>query len=820
MMNIEAQFSEAIQSAGMVPPASIHADGKLHRFSSSGKSRDTAGYYVLHDDGIPSGMFGCFRSDIKENWRADLGRSLTPAEVEAHKTNMEAMRRIHEAEVKADRERKAELARRLWVEAMPLMDHPYIERKGIKTFGSAKVQQAGYLKGEDDRPLTSLSGLCMMLPVKCEGMIIALQAIQSDGERRFIGSPKGGSLVIGQLSKNTPRVLICEGFATACSVHEATGMPTVCAFSAGNLLEVAQRLHKALPGAELVLAADRDTHGKGEEKAIEAAQAVGGLIALPDFSNTPESEAKARASDFNDLHQLAGVEEVARQVATAKRLEAAVDDWPDPMPIPSTLLPVAPFDFDLLPESLRPWIHDIAERMQCPPDFPAVGAMVALSSVIGRKACIQPKRQDDWKVTPNLWGCIVGRPGFMKSPALSEALRPLDHLEKQAADLHAELVRDYEVAQKLNAMTEKATDDKATKLVKEGKRQEAEMLLRDAADSEERPPALRRYRVTDATVEVLGEILIDNPWGTLAYRDELVGLLKGLDKPGQEGARAFYLQGYDGNQSYAFDRIGRGKNLHIPAVCLSLLGGIQPGRLQGYIREAVTGGTGDDGLIQRFGLLVWPDAAAEWLNVDRWPNTPARQTVHELFIRMDAMPPSKDADTGEEVPALYRFTPDAQALFDQWRSEFEPTIRSGDYHPALESHLSKYRKLVPALALVCSLADAETDVSFQSLARALAWVQYLQSHAERTYAAGTRPDTEAASALLKAIRSGKIEGDTFTARDVYRRGLAHLATAEAVTEAARMLADLDHLRLVEQAASMAGGRPTTVYCINPKTRRG
>ena len=76
----------------------------------------------------------------------------------------------------------------------------------------------------------------------------------------------------------------------------------------------------------------------------------------------------------------------------------------------------------------------------------------------------------------------------------------------------------------------------------------------------------------DATFEAFGEILIENPWGTMAYRDELSGLLRSLDKEGQEGARAFYLQGYDGNQSYTFDRIGRGRNLHIPAVCISMLG--------------------------------------------------------------------------------------------------------------------------------------------------------------------------------------------------------------------------------------------------------
>jgi hypothetical protein len=173
--------------------------------------------------------------------------------------------------------------------------------------------------------------------------------------------------------------------------------------------------------------------------------------------------------------------------------------------------------------------------MQCPPDFPAVSAMVALSSVIGRKACIAPKRRDNWRVIPNLWGAVVGRPGVMKSPALAEAMKPLDRLQAVASDLHAEAMRDYSIKQKLEGMGGKATEDTAQKLVKAGKLEEAKHLLTEAADFEAaRPPALRRYVVTDASVEALGEILIENPWGVLAYRDELNGLLRGLDKEGRK----------------------------------------------------------------------------------------------------------------------------------------------------------------------------------------------------------------------------------------------------------------------------------------------
>ena len=103
-----------------------------------------------------------------------------------------------------------------------------------------------------------------------------------------------------------------------------------------------------------------------------------------------------------------------------------------------------------------------------------------------------------------------------------------------------------------------------------------------------------------------------------------------MDKTGQEGARAFYLQGYNGNQPYTFDRIGRGR-IHIPRVCIALLGGIQPGKLQEYIRGAVSGGSADDGLLQRFGLAVYPDTGKDFIFIDRYPDIEAKDKSVEAF---------------------------------------------------------------------------------------------------------------------------------------------------------------------------------------------
>lgn len=523
----------------------------------------------------------------------------------------------------------------------------------------------------------------------------------------------------------------------------------------------------------------------------------------------------------------APMESVAELIhGAAAALEAFITgvpaDWPDPQPIPSGLLPVPAFSFDLLPESLRPFVQDITERMQCPPEFPAVAIMVALSIVIGRKAVIRPKRHDDWEVTPNLWGMSVAPPGAMKSPAHKAALKPLDRLEAASRKQYRENEAAHERAAKLREMTRKDAETKAAKAIKEGDTDTAKKLL-ELADQDEQAndapmPALKRYKVTDTTVEALGEILMEpvNQSGILAYADELHGLLCRMNREGQEGGREFYLQGYEGDHGFTFDRIGRGKNLHIDSVCIAMFGGIQPAKLASYIRAATSHSGADDGLLQRFGMLVWPDTAATWKNVDRKPDIAAEQTAFEVFDRLDALTPGTD-ENGRLAPLVYRFTDTAQQQFDQWRAEHEIMLRSGDYHPALESHFSKYRKLIPALALLSALAD-DTKVNEKAITRALKWRELLEYHARRAYGSGQGLDFHPAKAVLKKIRAGKVN-DPFSARDIYLKGWADLSDPAVVSSACDILADLNHLKRIE-SRSPNGGRASVSYRINPKTRQG
>lgn len=268
--NSTAEFCDAIRAAGLMEPDCIEADGKLHRFSSNGKRGDDAGWYVLHNGGIPAGAFGDWRIGFSQTWRADIGRTLNPAEELAHRNKVQAMRREREAE---EARRKAEAQARavaIWKAAIPAPDgHAYLTRKGIKANGARLHKGA------------------LLIPMRADGMIHSLQFIGGDGAKRFLtgGRVAGCYFSIGN-TRGAAALCIAEGFATGATIHEATGYPVVVAFNAGNLLAVAKAMREKFPDLPLILCADDDSQTSGNPgltKATEATRAVGGLLVIPSF---------------------------------------------------------------------------------------------------------------------------------------------------------------------------------------------------------------------------------------------------------------------------------------------------------------------------------------------------------------------------------------------------------------------------------------------------------------------------------------------------------------------------------------------------------
>jgi hypothetical protein len=489
----------------------------------------------------------------------------------------------------------------------------------------------------------------------------------------------------------------------------------------------------------------------------------------------------------------------------------APSEWPDPSPLGDELPPVQAFTPELLPQSFLPLIEDTSERMQTPMDYAAASVIVALAGCVNRRATMQPKAEDTaWLVVPNLWGAIIAPPGFMKSPVQRQMTRPLSMIEEEWRDEFQKEEESYDLEKKQSELKWQAYSEQYKKSFKNGTPQPAPPAKC------QKSPRQKRLVLTSATFEKLHEILKENPAGVLVLRDELTGWLAELDKLGREGERAFYLQAWNGDTGFSVDRIGRG-SIYVSAACVSVLGNIQPSRLRSYLSDAVKGGPNDDGLFQRFQILVWPDPPRDWKLIDRPPNNYAEATAAKVFSAL--------ANLSPESPVRMRFDGDAQQLFFEWLSDLERKVRAeGGLHPAMIAHLSKYRSLMPSLAALFELADkaaagseltGHITVSVEHAKQAAALCEYLESHAHRVYACVVSPECRAARELARHIRSGDLS-DPFKTRDVYLRGWSGLDNPERVRGALELLEEAAWVRREETSKSQIGGRPSETWRINPK----
>ncbi|MEY3658593.1 MAG: hypothetical protein RL425_1354 [Pseudomonadota bacterium] len=470
------------------------------------------------------------------------------------------------------------------------------------------------------------------------------------------------------------------------------------------------------------------------------------------------------------------------------------EGWGPPQPLPSLLRKVKALDIKFLPSSIRDAVGDIAERLSCPIDYVATSLLVGAGAVVGNRIGILPKQRDDsWEVYPVLWGGIVGPPGSMKTPVLQETMKPLRHIEEQAGIAYASELAAYHIARKHY--------EKDLAAFKQGK------LTTSPIEPIE--PKKPRLIVNDTTYQALGEILAANPRGVLVHGDELSGLLHSLDTQGQEAARGFYLSAWDGKGSYTFDRIGRG-SIQLKHYALSVFGGFQPDKIKQYVQMAQSGSSQNDGLLQRFQLLVWPDLSPEFHFVDRAPDLDALAAMHGAILNLRSHGTVRKAN--KHGSYLLHFDPEAQDAFNRWFIANENLLRGNDVDPAEQSHLAKYRSLVPALALLFHLLDEhEGDVCYGCLINAIQFASYLKSHAKRIYGAVHGVDGSAGHALAQKLIEGALASG-FTLRSVYTKGWRGLNKKDTAKLGLDQLVELGWLR--EKPIETAG-RGTVAYDINP-----
>lgn len=278
--SVEVQFSDAMAAAGIFPPNDIILDGKVHRFG-----KDKVNWYCGFSDAVPAGVFGDWKQGAEYRWRADIGRSLTLAEEMGHAKRVAELAEIRKRETAKKHQVASDTVSEIWAGAANASpDHPYLSRKGIPANGS-RVAGDGRL----------------ILPLlDHDGTLASLQYIAPDGSKRF----HTGGAVSGMYwaIKGGESIYICEGFATASSIHRATNGTVYIAYSASNIPAMSRHV-RALHKGSICIVADNDASGVGAKYANEAAGLIGARVVVIPSEGMDANDYEASGGNLADLLQ-------------------------------------------------------------------------------------------------------------------------------------------------------------------------------------------------------------------------------------------------------------------------------------------------------------------------------------------------------------------------------------------------------------------------------------------------------------------------------------------------------------------------------------
>ncbi|MCG8016298.1 MAG: DUF3987 domain-containing protein [Candidatus Thiodiazotropha sp. 'RUGA'] len=653
------QFESAMRETGIEPPEDLVADGELHRFSSNGKPTDTAGYYILYSDGIPAGHFGCWRTGVSENWRADTDQDYSPEEKHEYAKRIEAIREKRAAE---DRNRKAQArqkAEEQWTNGKPEIGaHKYLLNKGVSGHGL-----------RSDR-------FNLLVPMRdSNGTLHSIQTIDPNGGKKFLsgGRVKGCYFPIGK-----PNGVLCvaEGFATGASIHEATGHAVAVAFNSGNLKPVAQALRKKLPNINLILCADDDVGTEGNPgitKATEAAKAVSGAVVVPDFGEKrPEG-----ATDFNDLHQHIGLEAVKASFEvthlSTDENSTTNDEWIEPQPLIAQFEP-QPYPLDALPEVIRAAVSEVQSFTKAPIPLVASSALAAIS--LATQAHVDVMRAEQLTGPSGLFLLTIADSGERKSTADNFFMKPIKEYEAEQHELFKPLQKDHKAAYAAWKAKRDGIKEKIRQLTKQGKPTRGEELnLQDLEHSEPVAPKEPRLIYSDATPEALKWSLATG-WpsgGVVSSEAGLVFGSHGMSKDSVMRNLATLNTLWDGSDIVTERRSSESFKVHGARLSIALQ--VQEATLRAFFEKSggLARGTG---FLARF-LVSWPESTQGYRPFSEAPEAwPALAKFNHRISAILGQEVLID-ESGGLTPAVYAMTPDAKQAWVSFHDAIEGELRSG-----------------------------------------------------------------------------------------------------------------------------------------------
>ncbi len=456
--------------------------------------------------------------------------------------------------------------------------------------------------------------------------------------------------------------------------------------------------------------------------------------------------------------------------------------------------PFKPFPVGALPEPLRGFVNVSAEAIGCDPSYVAVPALVVTAAAIGN--CYRVLLKRSWSEPAILWGAIVGESGTLKSPAFKLALKPLRRAQQAAIQQHAEESKEYEPE------LARYEADKA----RWKKKSQGDPPLRPE------PPKLRRIIVSDVTVEALAPILLDNPRGVVAARDELAGWISSFDRyaNGRGSDAPAWLSMYDADEVIVDRKTGLQRTIFVPAAAVSVTGSIQPT----ILARSFSIEHRESGLLARLLLTMPPARPSLWTDAEIPEEVEA--LYNEMVGRLLELAPRVDEDGSLKT----RFIPlddDARAVFISWHDTHahETAGQTGE----LAAAYSKIKGVAARLALIVHCirvaADSSTVgnrgcIDVDSVRSAVTLAEWFKNEIGRVYEVLRESDENRDRRRLVELIQRK--GGSVTPRDLMRSS-RQFPTAEAAELALADLAGAGFGRLEPVPPGPSGGRPTKQFRV-------
>ncbi len=286
------EFAQVLENAGLVLKELPVMDGKIHRVPTTGdKNGQKSGAYRGFLDGRPAGWYRDYRSadDSPVTWTFSGGEQTDPRARLHLKAHSMQRREDAERELKAQYNRQAAYARRYVSKWPQATAHEYLTRKGIQAAPGVRIND----KNELVIPFRNRNGAIrsyQRIPVTGGKDARILKDSEKTGNWFALGTPRNGQ-----------PVLFAEGYATAASLHEATGLPVLMTVDAGNMIAVAEEARQRLKQSPFIFCADNDHArqvNKGIVSATKAAELTGGSVIFPAFTDAEKAQG---LTDFNDL---------------------------------------------------------------------------------------------------------------------------------------------------------------------------------------------------------------------------------------------------------------------------------------------------------------------------------------------------------------------------------------------------------------------------------------------------------------------------------------------------------------------------------------